>query len=213
MTGKGNDVAARGDGRPDGAGGTGAADVSSTSTVPDSQSRPGAHRHRPQPVQHRPRCLVGADLQRALQAQRGDAVLLRGEHPAGGEPHRQRRPPAVEQRACRHRGPLAAGCALVPATGSRHRSRTRPGTPQRTSGRARPRGAWARARPWTQASPVRWIPPYRDNWVRRPPGGSTDPGSPAPEVPLLGRISPGLPGLLPPAPRPTFVVHRGPQPL
>jgi len=70
---------------------------------------PGPHQHRPQPVQHRPRRLVGADLQRALRAQRGDAVLLRGEHPAGGEPHRQRRPPAVEQRACRRTGRLIRG--------------------------------------------------------------------------------------------------------
>ena len=74
-----------------------------------------AHQHRAQPVQHRPRRRVRADLQRPLQAQRRDAVLSRSEHPAGGEPHRQRRPPAVEQRARRHRRPLAAGRALVPA--------------------------------------------------------------------------------------------------
>jgi hypothetical protein len=39
------------------------------------------------------------------------------EHPAGGEPHSQRCPPAIEQRARRHRRPLAAGRALVPAIG------------------------------------------------------------------------------------------------
>src|ERR1019366_7586721 len=59
----------------------------------------------------------GADLQRALQAQRRDAVLLRGEHPARREPHGQRRPPAIEECPCRHRCPAAAGCALVAAIG------------------------------------------------------------------------------------------------
>src|ERR1039457_6903446 len=65
--------------------------------------------HRPQPVQHRPRRLVRADLQRPLQALRRDAVLLRREDPACGEPHRQRRPRPVEGRArCPRRAPAAA---------------------------------------------------------------------------------------------------------
>ena len=34
-------------------------------------------------MQHRPRGLVGADLEQALQAQRRDPVLLGGEQPAG----------------------------------------------------------------------------------------------------------------------------------
>src|SRR5664280_1649890 len=58
---------------------------------------------------------VGADLQRPLQAQRRDAVLLRSEHPASSEPHRQRRPPLVEQGARGHRGTRPAAGALVPA--------------------------------------------------------------------------------------------------
>ena len=74
-----------------------------------------ADQYRPQPVQHRPRGLVGADLQRPLQAQRRDPVLLRGEHPAGREPDRQRRARPVEDRARRHRGPPATAGALIPA--------------------------------------------------------------------------------------------------
>jgi hypothetical protein len=73
------------------------------------------HQHRPQPVQHRPRGRVGADLQRPLQALRGDAVLLGGEQPARGEPHRQRRPGPVEDRARRHRRAPVAASALMPA--------------------------------------------------------------------------------------------------
>ena len=69
------------------------------------------HQHRPQAVQHRPRCLVGADLQSPLQAQRRDPVLGRGEQPARGEPDRQRRPGPVEDRPRRHRGPMPAGGA------------------------------------------------------------------------------------------------------
>ena len=76
-----------------------------------------AHQHRTQPVQHRPRRLVRADLQRPLQAQRRDPVLLRREHPAGREPHGQRGPPPVEQRPGRDRGPRPAACALVAAIG------------------------------------------------------------------------------------------------
>ncbi len=77
----------------------------------------GAHQHRAKPMQHRPRGRVRADLQRPLQAQRGHAVLARGEQPAGLEPHRQRRPSAIEQRPRRHRRPPAAARALVPPIG------------------------------------------------------------------------------------------------
>jgi hypothetical protein len=73
------------------------------------QHRPQAGQHRPQAGQHRPRRLAGADLQSTLQAQYRDPVLGRGEQSARGEPHRQRRP--VEDRARRHRGPVAAGDA------------------------------------------------------------------------------------------------------
>src|SRR5674536_271213 len=90
--------------------------VSSTSTLPVRRSRPGrAYQDRPQAVQHGPSGGVGADLQRPLQAQRRDAVLLRSEHPASGEPHRQRRSPPVEQGARGHRGTRPAAGALVPA--------------------------------------------------------------------------------------------------
>lgn len=72
-----------------------------------------AHEHRAQAVQHRPGGLVGADLQRALQAQRRDPVLLAGEQPARHEPHGQRRARLVEDRARRHRRALAALRALI----------------------------------------------------------------------------------------------------
>lgn len=73
------------------------------------------YRHRAQPVQHRPRGLIGADLQRPLHAQRRDPTLVAGEQPAGGEPHRQRCPRSIEDRARGHRGPVAAAGALEPA--------------------------------------------------------------------------------------------------
>ncbi len=66
-------------------------------------------------MEHRPRRLVGADLKRALQAQRRDPVLLGGEQPAGHEPHGQRRGRAIEDRSHRRRGALPAGRALEPA--------------------------------------------------------------------------------------------------
>src|SRR6266511_195405 len=62
---------------------------------------------------------VRADLERAVQALGGDAVLLRGEHPAGREPHGERRSPAIEEVPCRHRGPATAGGTLVAAIGDR----------------------------------------------------------------------------------------------
>src|SRR6266511_1520453 len=62
---------------------------------------------------------VRADLERAVQALGGDAVLLRGEHPAGREPHGERRSPAIEEGPCRHRGPATAGGTLVAAIGDR----------------------------------------------------------------------------------------------
>ena len=74
-----------------------------------------AHQHLPQPVQHRPRRLVRADLQRPLQVLSGDPVLGRGEQPAGVKPHRQRRAGLVEDGARRQRGPGAATAALDPA--------------------------------------------------------------------------------------------------
>ena len=73
--------------------------------------------HRPEPVQHRPRGRVRADLQGPLQAQRRDPVLLRGKHPARGEPDRQRRPPAVEKGPRCHRCTATAGRALIAAVG------------------------------------------------------------------------------------------------
>lgn len=79
----------------------------------------GPHQDRTQAVQHRPGGRVGADLQGPLQAQRRDAVLLGGEHPAGGEPHRQRRASSVEQGARGHRGPCSTTRALVPSVTDR----------------------------------------------------------------------------------------------
>ena len=64
-----------------------------------------ADQRRAQPVQHRPRRLIGADLQRPLQILRRDAILGGREQPAGVEPHRQRGPGPVEDSPRRHRGP------------------------------------------------------------------------------------------------------------
>ena len=75
----------------------------------------GTYQDRAQPMQHRPGGRVGADLQRPLQAQRRDAVLLRGEHPTCREPHRQRGPAPIEQGARGHRRTCPAARALVPA--------------------------------------------------------------------------------------------------
>src|SRR5665647_1392140 len=74
-----------------------------------------AHQHRAQPMQHRPRGLVGPDLQPALQTQCRDAPFVAGKQPARREPHRQRRARPVEDRArCSRRAGLAFG-ALEPA--------------------------------------------------------------------------------------------------
>src|SRR5664279_1586599 len=101
----------------------------------------GAYQDRPQAVQHGPSGGVGADLQRPLQAQRRDAVLLRSEHSASGEPHRQRRPPPVEQGARGHRGTRPAAGALVPAITDRpptHRRGRSEGTRSRPASAATP---------------------------------------------------------------------------
>jgi len=55
--------------------------------------------HRAESGQHRLRRLVGADLQRPLQAERRDPVLSPSERPAGREPHGQRCARLVEDRA------------------------------------------------------------------------------------------------------------------
>lgn len=74
-----------------------------------SQSVPTrAHQHRPQPLQHCPRRLVGTNLERPLEAQRRDPVFAGGEQPAGGEPDRERRAGPVKDRARSHRRAVAA---------------------------------------------------------------------------------------------------------
>ncbi len=65
-------------------------------------------------MQHRPRRLIGADLQGALQAQRRDPVLLGRKHPARRKPHRQRRACAIKDRARRRRGPRTTRGAHQP---------------------------------------------------------------------------------------------------
>src|SRR5664279_4746059 len=65
-------------------------------------------------VQPRPRGLVRPKSQHPLQAQRGHAVLLRGDEPDRGEPRRQRGADPMEDRPCGHRG--------LPATGRAHPS-------------------------------------------------------------------------------------------
>ena len=132
---------------------------------------------RAEPGQHRPGRLVGADLQRPLQAERRDPVLSRGERPAGREPHGQRRARLVEDRAGRHRGrrrrrtcirrspvrqpptPLhlrirtrAASAATPGSPGSRHRCGTRPGTRLSSAGSAARLGP----QPRSQLTPAKW---------------------------------------------------------
>ena len=54
-------------------------------------------------VQHRPRRLVGAQPERPLDPQRGDAVLLARHLPRRREPQPQRRPSAMKNRSRRDR--------------------------------------------------------------------------------------------------------------
>ncbi len=73
------------------------------------------HECRPQSVQHRPRCLVGADFKAPLEAESRDAVLGGGEQPASGEPDRERRTRPIEDRASGHRGAMATASAHDPS--------------------------------------------------------------------------------------------------
>jgi len=60
----------------------------------------------------------GLDLVHFEKDQRKDdvaSVLAAGEQPAGGEPHRQRRPGPIEDRARSHRGAGPAASALEPS--------------------------------------------------------------------------------------------------
>lgn len=54
-------------------------------------------------MQHRPASVVRTNFQCPLQTLGGDVLLVRGEHPAHGEPHRQRCARLVEDRAGGHR--------------------------------------------------------------------------------------------------------------
>src|SRR5450756_1625165 len=74
-----------------------------------------AHHDRPVAVQHRPGALIRAELHLALQLSRADAALPAGQVPGRGEPDRQRRPGAVEDRARGGRDPPVAARA-TPAT-------------------------------------------------------------------------------------------------
>ncbi len=65
-------------------------------------------------MQHRPRALVGADLQSPPQAQCRDPVFAGSEQPAGVEPYGERRTRPVKDRACYHRRMAAAPGALEP---------------------------------------------------------------------------------------------------
>jgi hypothetical protein len=75
----------------------------------------GAHQHPPQPMQHRPRRLVRAGLQRPLQAQCRDAILSAGKKPAGVEPGRQWGTGPVKDRTSSDRSAAAAPGALEPS--------------------------------------------------------------------------------------------------
>src|ERR1019366_9440025 len=69
------------------------------------------HHDRPVAVQHRPGGLIRAALHLALQLSRADAALPAGQVPGRGEPDRQRRPGAVEDRARGGRDPPVAARA------------------------------------------------------------------------------------------------------
>src|ERR1035438_3796755 len=75
-----------------------------------------AHHDRPVAMQHGPGTLVGAKLHLTLKLGRGDAALPAGEVPGSGEPDRQRRPSAVEDRAC------GGGHAPIAAAGATPRA-------------------------------------------------------------------------------------------
>ena len=93
----------------------GAADVGLVDLNQPAQSFAARAHHRlAVAVQHRPCRLIGAQPQRALQAQRRDAVLLAGHLPRRREPHRQRRARVVEDRPGRHRRLPSTVCALAP---------------------------------------------------------------------------------------------------
>ena len=71
------------------------------------------HHHRPVAVQHHPRRLVGAQLHLSPHLGRRDPDLVPNHPPSRSEPHRQRRPGLVEDRA-RRRGHLAVATAALP---------------------------------------------------------------------------------------------------
>ena len=66
-------------------------------------------------MQHRPRGLLGADPEHALQAVSGDPVPLAGHQPRRREPHRQRRPRPVKDRPGRRRDTTTAAATGPPA--------------------------------------------------------------------------------------------------
>ena len=66
-----------------------------------------AHHRTPVAVQHGPGRLIAAQAEHALQSQRRDVVLLRGQWPGCGEPHGERRASVLED---------GAGCAGHPPT-------------------------------------------------------------------------------------------------
>ncbi len=75
----------------------------------------GADHRAPELVKPRPRGLIAAQAQDALQPERADALLLIDDVPDGREPTRQRRPRAGEDRARRHRRLAAAHPAAAQA--------------------------------------------------------------------------------------------------
>ena len=118
-----------------------------------------ADQHRPQPVQHRPRRLVRADLQRPLQAQRRDPVLLGGEQPAAvnhtvnGVRVRSKIVPAVTAVRDPQRPALEPAVAEPPTRRTAHtRARTRPATATTPGSPGSPRPC--RTRPGTRPSSV-----------------------------------------------------------
>jgi DNA methylase len=137
-----------------------------------------AHQHRAQPVQHRPRGLVGAHLQRPPQAQRRDAVLPVANtqhavnHTVSGVRVRSKIVPAVTEvrppqsahmnrpSPSRQRGCSAgrrihrASAATAGSPGSPHRSGTRPAVHRQTSGGGRSH----EGDPLPEDTPVTWIP-------------------------------------------------------
>lgn len=89
--------------------------------VPGQPIVPGMADCAPEPVQHRPRRLTGAEPEDPMQGFGGNAIFSGGQMPSGGKPDGQRRSGVVKDRA--RRGGYAAGTRLAPPLSAFHAPR------------------------------------------------------------------------------------------